>query len=126
MTYIETEFYEVKEVNDKEKFWGSIIHLSVLLSFPFSFLGILFPFGVWIFKKENSDFIDRQGKEAINLSIMIVILNFLSFYIFRSFVSGLFILLVFSFSLYQIIIAYKFAKKGLCYKYLYIYRIIKK
>lgn len=126
MSFIETEFYEIKEVNEKEKFWGGFVHLSAIMSFPFSFFGILFPFFIWVIKREASDFLEKQGKEALNLSFNIVILNFISIYVFRSFISGIFIFLLFSLSLYHIIIAYKLSKKGLVYKYPYIFRLIKK
>ncbi|MCS1351734.1 DUF4870 domain-containing protein [Mechercharimyces sp. CAU 1602] len=59
----------------EERTWGMICHLSALIAYltvvP---LGtIIAPLVVWLWKKEESSFIDYNGKESINFQISFLI-----------------------------------------------------
>ncbi|AVP96422.1 DUF4870 domain-containing protein [Ahniella affigens] len=54
-------------VSNDDKLWGMLAHLSALL---FGFLG---PLVVWLVKKNESAFVDDQGKEALNFQITVFI-----------------------------------------------------
>lgn len=55
-----------------ERLWGMIVHLASLCFFiPFG--NIIVPIVIWTMKKEAMPFVDRQGKEAINFQITVII-----------------------------------------------------
>ena len=56
-------------VNKEEKNLAFLTHLSGFGSVFFPFGGIIIPLIIWQSKKDKSDFIDRNGKEAINFNI---------------------------------------------------------
>jgi len=49
--------------------------LCHLLSIPLGFLG---PLIIWLMKKDQSKFVDDQGKEALNFVITVMIASFLT------------------------------------------------
>lgn len=53
----------------EERNWAVILHLSVLAGVVIPWAGFVIPFGIWLIKKQDSPFIDRQGKEVINFLI---------------------------------------------------------
>lgn len=55
----------------KEKIWAVIGHLGGLI--PGYFLCILIPLFVWLLKGEQSAFVNKQSKEALNFQISLVI-----------------------------------------------------
>ena len=61
----------------QERTWAMIAHLAALAVFigiPFG--NILGPLVVWLIKKEESSFVDDQGKEALNFNISVTIYAF--------------------------------------------------
>jgi uncharacterized Tic20 family protein len=124
MSFIETEYYEVNELTKKEKRWGSFAHLSTLLIFIFSFLGLIAPFLILKLNKNNS-FISKQAKEALNLCFNIIMINIVSFLIFKSYLIFLINAFLFVYALYHTINAFKLAQKGISYFYPYILRFLR-
>lgn len=62
-----------KELVKEEKLWGMFAHLSSLAGF---FTGIGFivgPLIVWLVKKDESAFVDAEGKESLNFQISMLI-----------------------------------------------------
>ena len=53
----------------QERTWGLIVHLSALAGFIIPFGHIIGPLVIWLIKKDESPFVDDQGKEAINFQI---------------------------------------------------------
>jgi len=53
----------------QERTWALIAHLSALGGFIVPFGHIIGPLVVWLIKKDESPFVDDQGKEAINFQI---------------------------------------------------------
>jgi uncharacterized Tic20 family protein len=53
----------------QERTWGLITHLSALVGFIVPFGHIIGPLVVWLIKKDESAFVDDQGKEALNFQI---------------------------------------------------------
>lgn len=52
---------------DEEKMWAIAAHLGPLL------LGFVAPLVVWLVFRERSAFLDRQGKEALNFQLTLLI-----------------------------------------------------
>jgi len=55
---------------DEEKIWAIGAHLGPLV------LGVLAPLIVWLVFRERSAFLDRTGKEALNMQISYLIYGF--------------------------------------------------
>ena len=54
--------------------WGMLCHLSALLGFAgIPFGRILGPLVVWLIKRSDYDFVEDQGKEALNFQISMAI-----------------------------------------------------
>ncbi len=65
----------------KERVLAVISHLGGLLAFA-SFLGILIPLIIWLAKGDQSDFVNKQAKEAVNFQISFTIYNALGWLLF--------------------------------------------
>jgi len=57
----------------QEKTWGMLCHLSALGVFVFPLGNIIGPLIVWLVKKDESSFVDDQGKESLNFQISFTI-----------------------------------------------------
>lgn len=87
-------------MNDQEaKKWGMFCHLSALIWIPLIFFGFAPPFLnlvgpviIWWLKKDESVFVEAEGKEAINFQISMSLYSIVGFLIF--FILGLISLLV--------------------------------
>ncbi len=63
-----------KEVNKDARMWAMICHLAGLAGLVVPVVGcIVGPLIVWQIKKEESPFVDEQGKEAVNFQISMLI-----------------------------------------------------
>lgn len=67
---------ELKPSDPIEKNWGVTMHLA-------AFFGLLLPLGlvlgpllVWLLKKNDSHFLDYQGKKAVNFQLTVLIIIF--------------------------------------------------
>jgi len=57
----------------QERTWGMLCHLSALAMFIIPFGNIIGPLVIWLIKKDESSFVDDQGKESLNFQISITI-----------------------------------------------------
>lgn len=63
----------VKMQEYQERTWGMLCHLSALAMFIIPFGNIIGPLVIWLIKKDESSFVDDQGKESLNFQISITI-----------------------------------------------------
>ena len=68
---------ELKPKDEIEKKWGSIIHASAFAGMLFPLALALGPFLVWMLKKHESEYLDKQGKKAINFQLTVLIFIFI-------------------------------------------------
>ncbi|OYW70098.1 MAG: hypothetical protein B7Z21_00110 [Verrucomicrobiales bacterium 32-60-5] len=61
-------------VTQDEKTLGIVMHVLCLVGFP-----ILGPLIVWLVKKDQSSYIDLQGRELLNFQLSFLLYGFLSF-----------------------------------------------
>jgi len=67
-------------LTQEERTFGMLVHLAALVLFVVpSFGNIIGPLVVWLLKKDQSAWIDRQGKKALNFQISIVIYTLVVF-----------------------------------------------
>lgn len=52
-----------------QKNWGTFIHLSTLSQYCIPFGNYIFPILIWTSKKNESEFIDYNGKQVINFQL---------------------------------------------------------
>jgi uncharacterized Tic20 family protein len=102
----------------EEKNWGMLCHLSALAGFiglPYG--NVLGPLIVWLIKKNDSPFIDAQGKESLNFHLSMAI--YLTIAAIALFVVVGFVLLpiVYLFGLIYTIIGAVAASNGQNYRY---------
>ncbi|MGB2908507.1 MAG: DUF4870 domain-containing protein [Candidatus Aminicenantaceae bacterium] len=77
----------------QEKTWGMFCHLSAFGFFVFPAFGnILGPLVIWLIKKDESPYVDKQGKESLNFQISFTIYAFIAG-ILALVIIGLFLLL---------------------------------
>ncbi len=62
-----------KMQESQERTWGMLCHLSALAMFIIPFGNIIGPLVIWLIKKDESSFVDDQGKESLNFQISITI-----------------------------------------------------
>ena len=65
--------YMAKMQEHQERTWGMLCHLSALAMFIIPFGNIIGPLVIWLIKKDESSFVDDQGKESLNFQISITI-----------------------------------------------------
>lgn len=62
----------------QEKTWGMFCHLAALAGFVIPLGNIIGPLVVWLIKKEESPYVDAQGKESLNFQISVTIYCFIA------------------------------------------------
>lgn len=60
-------------LTQEEKTFGMLAHLTALAGFIIPFGSILGPLVIWLIKKDQSAWVDKQGKESLNFQISILI-----------------------------------------------------
>ena len=75
-------------ITPEELKWAMICHLAGLiwiplywLQFPLPLINVLIPGVVWLFKREQSEYIDFQGREALNFQIALFLYSIVFFVI---------------------------------------------
>lgn len=106
--------------------WAAIIHVSGIAGLLVSGFGlVLAPLVLWLIKRNDHEFIDDQGKEAVNFQLT-MLLGILIGLVLTFILVGLVILLIVGIMaiVYPIIAAIK-ASEGIPYRYPYTLRLIK-
>jgi len=63
-----------------------LIHISALANYIFPFGGVIAPLIIWQVKKDESTYIDEQGKSALNFNLSFALYSFIvGFGIFSTF-----------------------------------------
>ena len=113
------------EISKEDKNWAVLIHLSPLLGYISGGLGFLVPFLLWIFKRNESSYIDSQGKEVMNFLITLIIISAVILPLCILLIGfPLYVVLVISALILTIMAAIQ-TSEGKSYRYPYILRLIK-
>ncbi len=65
--------YEIRELSESERNWAMLCHLSAFAGYFFPFGGILGPLICWLMKKDESQWVDFNGKWSLNFQISILL-----------------------------------------------------
>ncbi len=102
-----------------ERLWAMLAHLGIIL------FGFLPPLIIWLIFRERSAFMDDQGKEALNFSIMTTIAYIVGSILTVVFIGYLIIFAVGILVLVLCIMAGVAAYRGDRYRYPFNWRIVK-
>ncbi len=108
-----------------EKTFGMLAHLSALAGYIIPFGNIIGPLIIWLIKKDQSAWVDMQGKEALNFQISITIYAIVAGILTLILIGVLLLIAVGVFSLVMIIIASVRANNGEMYQYPLTIRFLK-
>lgn len=64
---------ENRLLTETEKNWAMLCHLSSFAGFFFPFGGIIGPLICWLSKKDDSEWINMNGKAALNFNLSILL-----------------------------------------------------
>ena len=108
------------EVSRDDQIWGMLAHLSYFLTFGIV-LSFLAPLLIWIIKKDSSEFVADQAKEALNFQLSV----FIALLVLTVTVCGWpLLLVVLIMSIVYSIQAGMAANRGEYYRYPYTFRMI--
>ena len=111
--------------NPQERNWGMFCHLSALAGCFIPFGNIIGPLLVYKMKREEFDFVDDQGKEALNFQITMTIALLISALLVLILVGLLLLILVGLVCLIFTVIGSLRAAQGEFYRYPFSYRFLK-
>lgn len=57
------------EVSSDDRTWGILAHASAFIGFILPLGNIIAPLLIWVIKKEDSRFVDENGRNAVNFQI---------------------------------------------------------
>ncbi len=60
-------------LTNSEKNWATLIHLSTLIQYCFPLGNFVLPIVIWISKKEQSEFVNTNGKQCLNFQLSVVL-----------------------------------------------------
>ena len=118
-------FFMPKLDERQERTWGMGCHLASLAGFIIPFGNIIGPLVLWLIKRDESEFVNDQGKESLNFQITVTILAIVSGILIIVLIGIFLLVLVGVFSLVMIILATIKASEGEKYRYPFNIRLIK-
>ena len=102
---------------DDVKLFAMLCHLTALLGYLFPFANIIIPLVIWLVKKDESPWVDFNGKESVNFQISVTIYEIIAGLSMLLLVGFVLLPAVIVFSLVVVIIASVKAYNGEPYKY---------
>lgn len=70
------------EITSDAKLWATLVHLSAILGLLMLKTGssqpvvcLIGPLFIWLFKREDHEFVDDQGKEAVNFQVVVTVIG---------------------------------------------------
>jgi len=64
---------EIIELSESERNWAMLCHLSAFAGFFFPFGGIIGPLICWLSRKDDSIWVDQNGKRSMNFQMSILL-----------------------------------------------------
>ena len=108
-----------------ERTWGMLAHLTAFSGFLIPFGNIIAPLIVWLVKRDQSQFVADQGKEALNFNISVLLAGALCAALVFVLIGILLGVALFFYWLAMTIVAGIKASEGIRYRYPFTLRLIK-
>jgi len=64
---------EIRELSEPERNWAMLCHLSGFAGFFFPFGGIIGPLICWLSRKDESPWVNQNGKASLNFQMSILL-----------------------------------------------------
>src|SRR4030043_1766409 len=64
---------DLRELSESERNWAMLCHLSAFAGFFFPFGGIIGPLICWLSRKDESAWVDENGKASMNFQLSIIL-----------------------------------------------------
>jgi len=111
---------------ENERTWGMLAHLSALAGLVVPLIGIVIgPLAVWLTRRDESEFVAGQAKEALNFNISVLLGAIACMLLMLVFVGFLLGTALFIFWLVMTLIAAIKASEGHTYRYPFSLRLVK-
>lgn len=122
----QNELTQASPAPDKDaRTWGMICHLAALSGFVLPFGHVLGPLVIWAIKRDDSPFIDEQGKEALNFQLTMTIAFFIALALVVVLIGFALIGVLCVYDFVMIVVAAIKANEGVPYRYPFTIRFIK-
>lgn len=108
-----------------DKTFGMLCHLTALVGCIIPLGNILGPLVIWLIKKDQSAFVNDQGKESLNFQISIAIYGIVSAILIIVLIGILTSIVIGIFWLIMVIMASVKANDGIAYRYPLTIRFLK-
>jgi uncharacterized Tic20 family protein len=108
---------ENRLLTETEKNWSMLCHLSAFAGFFFPFGGIIGPLIFWLTKKDESTWINENGKAAMNFNMSILLYMILCIPLIIIIVGIPIVIFLVTFKIICIIIGSVKAAKGEVFRY---------
>jgi uncharacterized Tic20 family protein len=108
-----------------ERTWGMLAHLTAFSGFLIPLGSIIAPLIVWLVKRDQSEFVADQGKEALNFNISVLLAGIVCGVLVWIFIGILLGVALFIFWLAMTIIAGIKASEGIRYRHPFTLRLVK-
>jgi uncharacterized Tic20 family protein len=108
---------ETKTYTQSERDWAMFCHLSAFAGFFFPFGGILGPLICWISRKDESEWVDFNGKASMNFQLSLLLYTVLAIPLCFIVVGIPILIFIFILKIVCIIVASIRAAKGDVFKY---------
>jgi len=108
-----------------ERTWGMLAHLTAFSGFLIPLGNIIAPLIVWLVKRDQSQFVADQGKEALNFNISVLLAGALCAALVFVLIGILLGVALFFYWLAMTIVAGIKASEGIRYRYPFTLRLIK-
>jgi uncharacterized Tic20 family protein len=108
----------IDKAEKESRLWATFCHLSAMLGLvgvPFGHL--LGPLIIWLIKRNDFEFVDDQGKEALNFQISMTIYTLVSLVLCIIIVGFFLLILLLALELIFVILASVKANEGQAYRY---------
>ena len=112
------------EPGKNEKTWAMLCHLLGLTGFFIPFGQIIFPLVLWMMKRNESQFVNDQGRESLNFQITITIVALVSALLILVFIGYIITPVILLLYIIFIVDASSKASKGIKYRYAVCFRFL--
>ena len=113
-------------MNEKDaRTWAMLCHVGAFAGYIIPFGHIIVPLIIWLIKKDESPFVDDQGKESLNFQISISIYAIIAALLTLVVIGAVLLIAVVIFDVIMVIIAAVRSNSGERYRYPLCMRLIK-
>ena len=107
----------VTKTEKEERTWAMVTHLSAFGGYLVGGFSFLPPLVIWLIKKDDSKFLDHQGREAVNFQLTMFLASVVSALLIMVAIGIILLPIVVIYALVYTIIAGIKANEGVWYRY---------